>query len=143
MRRLATATCSPGFNTYDEQRGFLPAWPRDTPHRVWWLNSDGSVQPQEVPNTVSSLQGGWPQVFPIRGGLFLTSSNTWNMRDPSAAGGFLVRGQAIQKIVTGMLKRTAVSPNGCQVAVVNDTYVKDKPVSERIRLQIVDLCQGE
>ncbi len=132
-----------GLQYYDEKQGFLSDWPQDTSHKVWWLSPDGSVQPQEVPNAISSLEGGWPQVFPILGGLFLTSSNTKNMRDPSAAGGFIIRGQTIKKLVTGMLKRTAVSPSGCRVAVVNDTYEKDKPVSERIRLQVVDLCQGD
>jgi len=131
-----------GLQYYDSTRGFLSDWPRDTPHKVWWLSPDGTVQPQEVPNTVSSLQGGWPQIFPIRGGLFVVSGNTKNMRDPGAAGGFVVRGQTIQKVVTGMLRRASVSPDGCRVAVMNDANDK-KPVSERTRLQIIQLCQGE
>ncbi len=132
-----------GLQYYDEQRGFLPAWPRDAPHRVWWLSPDGTLEKEEVPDMIATLQGGSPRMFPIRGGLFVISSNTRNMREPRAAGGFVVRGQAIQKTVTGMLKRAAVSPEGCRVAVVNDTYAKDRPVSERIRLQIIELCKGE
>lgn len=127
---------------YDEQRGFLPTWPRDTPHKVWWLSPDGTINKEELPN-IPPLQGGWPRILPIRNGLFVVAGNTKNMRDPGASGGFVVRGQYVHKVVTGVLRRTVVSADGCRVAVVNDLYVKDKPVSERIRLQVIELCQGE
>ena len=131
-----------GLQYYDGGKGFLSDWPRDIPHKVWWVNLDGIVQEVVLPNA-APLQGGWPGVFPVRIGLFVVSGNTANMSEPSAAGGYFVRGQNMHKVVTGMLRRVAVSPDGCRVAIVNDIYVKHKPVSERIRLQTVQLCQGE
>jgi hypothetical protein len=130
-----------GFQYYDEQRGFLPAWPRDTPHRVWWLSPDGTVKKEELPN-VSPVQGGWPGMLPIRNGLLVLAGYSKNMSDPGTSGGFVVRDQNVQKVLIGGLRRAAVSADGCRVAVVNDTYEK-KPVAERLRLQIIQLCQGE
>jgi hypothetical protein len=57
-------------------------------------------------------------------------------------GGYLIQGQEMKKVVAGALRRVAISPDGCTAAVVNDTYEK-KPVAERLRLQIIQLCQGE
>lgn len=130
-----------GLQYYDEQRGFLPAWPRDTPPRVWWLKSDGSLEKEELPN-ISPLQGNPPRTVPVRTGLFVVAGNTRERPEPTAVGGYLIQGQSLQRVINGMLRRMSVSPDGCKVAVVNDTHEK-KPVSERIRLQIIQLCEGD
>jgi len=130
-----------GLQYYDEQRGFLPAWPRDTPPRVWWLKPDGSLEMEELPN-ISPLQSNPPRTVPVRDGLFVVAGNTRERPEPTAVGGYLIQGQTLQKVINGMLLQMWVSPDGCKVAVVNDTHEK-KPVSERIRLQIIQLCQGE
>ncbi len=131
-----------GLQYYDEQRGFLPAWPWDSAYRVWRLTPEGTITKEEVPN-IPVLQGSRPRVVPFRDGLFVAGGNTRNLREPNAAGGFVVRGQAIQKVITGSFRRTEVSPDGCRVAVVNDMHRKDISVSERTRLQIIELCQGD
>lgn len=130
-----------GLQYYDEKRGFLPAWPRDTPPRVWWLKPDGSLEKEELPN-ISPLQGNPPRTVPIRTGLFVVAGNTRERPEPTAVGGYLIQGQHLQRVINGMLLRMSVSPDGCKVAVVNDTHEK-KPVSERIRLQIIQFCQGD
>ncbi|MFO0707320.1 MAG: hypothetical protein U0412_10765 [Nitrospira sp.] len=100
-----------GLQYYDEKRGFLSAWPRDTPHRVWWLSPDGTIKKEELPN-VSPLQGGWPGVFPIRNGLFVVAGYSKNMSDPGTSGGFVVREQNVQKVVVGGLRRASLSADG-------------------------------
>ncbi len=127
---------------YDEQRGFLPSWPEDVAPSIWWLSPDGTVKKEELLN-IPLLQGGAPRGVPVRNGLFVVAGNTRKTPEPSAVGGYLLQGQNVQRVMNGMLRQMAVSPDGCRVAVVNDTYVKDKPVSERIRLQTIQFCQGE
>lgn len=130
-----------GLQYYDEQRGFLPAWPRDTPPRVWWLNPDGTLRKEELPN-ILPLQSNPPRTVPVRTGLFVVAGNTRERPEPTTVGGYLIQGKHLQRVINGMLLRMSVSPGGCKVAVVNDTHEK-KPVNERIRLQIIELCQGE
>jgi hypothetical protein len=108
---------------------------------VWWLKPDGSLEKEELPN-ISPLQGNPPRTVPVRTGLFVVAGNTRERPEPTAVGGYLIQGLHLQRVINGMLLRMSVSPDGCKVAVVNDTHEK-KSVSERIRLQIIQLCQGD
>jgi hypothetical protein len=130
-----------GLQYYEEKRGFMSAWPHDTPHRVWWLKPDGRLEKEDLP-MVAPLQGSGIRGVPVRDGLFIVGNSAKRYK-PRAAGGYLVRGEEILKVTAGIPLKMAVSPDGCHVALVNDTYAEDKSVSERIRMQAVRLCQGE
>jgi hypothetical protein len=130
-----------GLQYYDDKRGFLPAWPDDAPLRVWWLSPDGILKKQEVPNP-PWMHDSYFSFVPTRTGLLIVKHSTAGTERPGTIGGYLVRGQEVKKVVVGLLHKVAISPDGCTAAVVNDMYEK-KPVSERTRLQIIQLCQRD
>jgi hypothetical protein len=131
-----------GLQYFDNVKHDLqPAWPDDVPIKVWWLKPDGTVIKQEVPKLPWS-HGNAFRFFPARKGLYLSKQSPSGPEAFGAMGGYLIQGQEMKKVVAGALRRVAISPDGCTAAVVNDTYEK-KPVAERLRLQIIQLCQGE
>ena len=125
----------------DEKSDSLPAWPDDVPFRVWWLSPDGTLKKQEVPNP-PWMHGSYVSFSPARIGLFIAKHSTAGPDRPGTIGGYLAQGQEVKKVIAGLLHKVTISPDGCRVAVVNDTYEK-KPASERTRLQIIQLCPGE
>lgn len=127
---------------YDRQPRGPSAWPHDTPHRVWWLTPDGSLEKEDLP-MVAPLLGNGALVVPVRDGLFALGNISPKRYNPRGSGGYLVKGKEVVRVTAGIALRMVASPDGCQVAMVNDTYAEGKSVSERIRLHVVRLCSGE
>lgn len=115
-------------------------WPKGVPLPVWWLAPNGKVTKVDIPY-MPLMNGGSRGFYPTRSGIFMFSHQARDLGDPGEAGGYLVQGQVVKKLITGMLWKTAVSPDGCKVAVVHDTYDK-KPKVHRTTLKIVDVCKG-
>jgi hypothetical protein len=130
-----------GLQYYDDKRGFSSAWPDDVPLKVWWLSPDGQIKKEELPKLPWS-HGNSFSFLPTRKGLLLIKQSPSGPQPLGAMGGYLVQGQEVKNVVAGALRKVVISPDGCTVAAVNDTYMK-KPVNERMRLQIIELCQGE
>lgn len=127
---------------YDRQPIGSSSWPHDTPHRVWWLASDGNLEKEDLP-MVAPLLGNGARGVPVRDGLFVLGNTSPKRYNPRGSGGYLVKGKEVVRMTAGIALRMVVSPDGCQVAMVNDTYAEGKSVSERIRLHVVRLCSGE
>lgn len=131
-----------GLQYFDSEKGLSqPAWPDDVPFRVWWFSPDGTMKKEEVPN-LPWMHGSYMSFLPVRIGLFIIKHSTAGPDRPGTIGGYLAQGQEVKKVIAGLLHKAAISLDGCRVAVVNDTYAM-KPTSERMRLQIIQLCPGE
>lgn len=131
-----------GLQYFDAAKGLLqPAWPDDVPLTVWWLSLDGTAHKEETANA-PWMHGNSFSFFSTRVGLFLVKHTPSGRGRVGAMGGYIVEGQSVRNVVEGALRRIAISPDGCNVAVVNDTYLT-KPLSERTRVQMIRLCQGE
>ncbi|ALA57585.1 hypothetical protein [Nitrospira moscoviensis] len=131
-----------GLQYFDDvKRDVQPAWPDAVPLRVWWLSPDGTLTKQEMPKLPWS-HGNAFKFFPARNGVFMSKQSPSGPEAFGSMGGYLIQGQEMKRVVSGALRRVAMSPDGCSVAVVNDMYEK-KSVSERARLQHIQLCQGE
>jgi hypothetical protein len=113
-------------------------WPRSLPMPVWWLYPDGRVEQIRLP------PGPWLDyfVFPTRVGMVTIG------RASAQAGHtlYLVNGDTGIPLLTGMFEKEAVSPDGCQFAVIHDpkTPADSTPKYQRpITLKVIGLCQGE
>lgn len=131
-----------GLQYFDSAKGLLqPAWPDDVPLRVWWLSPDGTMKKEALPKLPWS-HGNAFSFLPTRKGLLLIKQSPSGPKRLGEMGGYLVQGQEVKSVVAGALRKVAISPNGCKVAVINDSYA-DKPRAERTSLQMIQLCQGD
>jgi hypothetical protein len=120
----------------------LTPWPHDVPLYVWWLSPDGEIDKIEVP------LGAWARgrliFYPTLKGVFVVNRHSKSDRDPGNAGGYLVQGTTVKKLVGGVLTDvSAVSPDGCRIAFSHapsqDTDRFDS--KNHRRLKMIDICE--
>ena len=108
-----------------------------------YLSPQGSIRMVEFP-TKRSLGGRYSGVRP---GVFLSTDGD---RQPGSEGGYLLTDSRLTKVVTGTLRRTSASPDGCKVAFVyaphryalSDGYSEWKQGKPGNTIRMVDLCEG-
>jgi hypothetical protein len=115
--------------------------PRGVPYRVYWLYRDGRIDEiAEVPFGPWRYDGStWTE--PTKRGVLLVSHN-FNVRDGrdlQHAGLYLVSGRTIRQLLSAWIHMTAVSPNGCHVALDYANHV----TRTDNRLMAFDLCSLE
>jgi hypothetical protein len=117
-------------------------WPKGKSIPMWWLAPDGKVTTEEIPY-MPFMRGGSRGFYPTREGLFITSHKIDDLGKPGDAGGYPAQKGSVTKIITGYLESTAVSPDGCQVALIYDPYdtVYGKDRLNRITVKTINLCQ--
>jgi hypothetical protein len=123
-------------------------WPKGRPLPVWWLTPDGKVTKIDLPYT-PLLNGGSRGFYPTRTGVFAFFHGFGGKRPPGDigpgdAGGYLVQGEKMTKLISGHVRSVVVSPNGCKVVFVHDPsdteFGKDR--FDRITVKMIDVCQG-
>ena len=122
----------------------LTPWPQHVPLYVWWLFSDGTTDKIEIP------LGAWARggliFYPTLKGIFIVNRHSKSDRDPGNAGGYLVQGTTIQKLVSGVLTDvSAVSPSGCRIAFSHaPSQNSDRFDAKNYRrLKMIDVCEKE
>lgn len=119
----------------------LTPWPKNVPLYVWWLSPNGEIDKIEIP------LGAWARggliFYPTLKGVFVVNRHSKSDRDPGSAGGYLVQGTTVKKLVDGVLTDvSAVSPDGCRIAFSHaPSQDSDRfdPKNHR-RLKMIDIC---
>jgi hypothetical protein len=106
--------------------------------RSWLLDRDGRTR-DFTPPTGPWMRGS-TSVAPTRRGLFLVSHAVSGAGN-GAAGGYLLDGAALKRVVSGLPTSFDVSPNGCRVALPIIQIRPDEPNSPSVT--VVDLCSRE
>ena len=79
---------------------------------AWYMSRDGSVS--RVPVPFNGLTG--VTLFPMRAGLLLIAIVSKTPTDPGDAGLYWVSSGAMKRVLTGIIERVGVSPDGCRIA---------------------------
>jgi|CXWL01.1.fsa_nt_gi hypothetical protein len=138
---MAAYFLTPTSYFIEETSTHLIPWPSNVPLYVWWLFPEGKVEKVEIP--LGSWTKGGLKLYPTKEGVFLVNRHSRSDRDPGNAGGYLVQGTTVKKLVTGVLTDvSAVSPNGCRVAFSHaPTQEADRfDAKNHRRLKAVDVC---
>lgn len=118
----------------------VPSWQKDALQQFWILKPDGTVTELHVPAPYNR----WDSLFPLREGVFATgrSAKVTEPRGPGDAGAYWIHGEGhLEKLATGLINKSAVSPNGCKVAFVREPYDTLR-IENRVTLLLLDICLG-
>ena len=83
-------------------------------------------------------------LYPTQGGIFVVNRHSKSDRDPGNAGGYLVQGRVVKKVVSGVLTDiSAVSPDGCRIAFSHaPSQNSDRfDAKNHRRLKMIDMCE--
>lgn len=130
--------------SYFTQGTHLTPWPQNVPLYIWWLFPDGKIDKIEIP--LGEWARGGLTFYPMLEGIFVVNRHSRSYRDPGNAGGYLVQGTAVKKLVSGVLTdASAVSPDGCRIAFSHaPSQDADRfDAKNRRRLKMIDVCDGE
>jgi hypothetical protein len=125
-----------GYVLYEGPRGVTFS---DTViRRSWLMDRNGNVRDFTPPS------GPWMRgstfVAPTKRGLFLLSHAVYGGGN-GAAGGYLMLGGELQRVIAGLPTSFDISADGCRVALAISQWSRDKPVTPRLR--VVNLCLRE
>jgi hypothetical protein len=98
---------------------------------LWQIGLDGSVTEYELPK--GAWSGGSTKAMPVRQGLLLISPNSVK----GAQGVYVLRSDALERIVGGYVNALAVSPNGCDVAI----YINPRDANGP-QTGLLNICTG-
>ena len=127
--------------SYFRQGTHLTPWPKNVPLFVWWLFPDGRVEKIEIP--LGAWTKGGLRIVPSREGLFLINKHSKSNRDPGDAGGYLVQGTTVKKLISGVLTDvSAVSPDGCRIAFSHapSDDADSFDAKNKRTLKMIDVC---
>lgn len=122
----------------------LTPWPQDVPLYVWWLFPDGETDKIEIP--LGTWARGGLIFYPTPKGVFVVNRHSKSDSDPGNAGGYLVQGTTVKKLVGGVLTDvSAVSPDGCRIAFSHaPSQNSDRfDAKNHRRLKMIDVCEKE
>lgn len=116
---------------------------------AWFMSRDGRLTEVILPN------GPWSgeRLYPVKGGIFLSSSHTKGRKTLEPGGAYLIRdGEWWKLLFAGIKGRAGVSPNGCKVALV--VAPDDKALRENLRqlisgrpgrvtMRMINVCKGD
>lgn len=112
---------------------------------TWWLYPEGRMEEIKFPALPKLLAYG--KFYPISKGFFITadSSKIDTGKDPGDAGGYLLTGTSVRKLIAGYLRAETVSPDGCKIAFVSYPYIDATLVADPapITLKMIDFCMEE
>lgn len=129
--------------SYFRQGTHLTPWPKNVPLYVWWLFPDGRVEKVEIP--LGAWTKGGLRFVPNREGLFLINKHSKSNRDPGDAGGYLVQGTTVKKLISGVLTDVSVvSPDGCRIAFSHapSDDADSFDAKNKRTLKMIDVCMG-
>jgi hypothetical protein len=108
----------------------------------WVLHPNGTL------DQLLSLEGKawarreWTQFHLTKRGLIFVSPRAREVGDFGEAGLYMLEGQSPTRIVKTLVIWSAVSPDGCKLAMTVDRWDPNLPGHDRSRLQIIDVCMG-
>lgn len=110
----------------------------DSPMRMWTLDRKGAVEESVIP--AGRMMSGSPNAMPSRMGWFVTS-NAIASRSAGDAGGYLVSGQKIIRVIAGVPESFAISPDGCKAAIsISANWTGEDSAS---KIKMIELCSKE
>ncbi len=122
------------------------AWP--TPEDVvlthWWLFPDGRVE--EI--VTYSRRRDWPvtydyRLIPTHAGVFIVGEEPRIVPETGRSGLYrLLDDNTLERILPGRVGAWALSPDGCKLAVGNDSRPRVEG-NKQHTLQVINLCKGE
>lgn len=128
-------------SSYFKDGTHILSWPPDIPLFTWWIYPGGKSEKVEIP--LGSWTRGGLKLFPTREGVFLVNGHSRSDRDPGNAGGYLVQGTNVWKLISGMLTDiSAVSPDGCRVAFSHAPSPENDRFDAKNKrtLKMIDVC---
>lgn len=132
---------APSSYFIEETSTHLTPWPPNVPLYTWWLFPDGKTEKVEIP--LGPWTRGGLKFYPMREGVFLVNRHSRSDRDPGNAGGYLVQGTSVRRIISGMLTDiSAVSPDGCRVAFSHTPSPENDRFDAKNKrtLKMIDVC---
>lgn len=128
-------------SSYFKDGTHILSWPPNISLFTWWIYPGGKLEKVEIPP--GSWTKGALKLFPTREGVFLVNRHSRSDRDPGNAGGYLVQGTDVRRIISGMLTDvSAVSPDGCRVAFSHTSSPANDRFDEKNKrtLKMTDVC---
>lgn len=119
-------------------------WPDGKPYPVWLLTPEGQITELKLPFH-RLMRGGSRQFYLTQAGVVVVFHGSGGKKPyPGEAGGYLFHDEKITKLIPGLVRNPAISPDGCRIAFIHDPYdtesMKDR--FDRITVKMIDLCQG-
>jgi hypothetical protein len=129
--------------SYFKDGTHIISWPPNIPLVTWWLSpQEGNVKKAEIP--IGPWTKGGLRLYPTKEGVFLVNRHSRSERDPGDAGGYLVQGTTVKKLISGVLTDiSAVSPDGCRIAFSHaPSQNSDRfDAKNQRRLKMIDVCE--
>ncbi|MDF0651762.1 MAG: hypothetical protein P0121_09875 [Nitrospira sp.] len=132
---------APSSYFIEETSTHLTPWPPNIPLFTWWLFPDGKTEKVEIP--LGLWTKGGLKFYPTREGVFLVNRHSRSDRDPGNAGGYVVKGKQVSKVINGVLTDiSTVSPDGCRVAFSHTPAPENDRFDARNKrtLKMIDVC---
>ena len=123
----------------------LALWRQGTPNFAWFIKKNGDIEKISVPSGPWAEGSGDKQIFPVAGGLVVTSkgfdldkNGHLDPLKPGSAGAyFLENNGTATKILTGIVSQISVSPDGCNISF---NFSKNWSINEKEKNGFIDLC---
>jgi hypothetical protein len=118
---------------------------------VWQLNSDGTLATLLEPKGNDWERMGWGHFYLTKKGLLLTGGRG-DYGSVGTTGGYLLETGKPRRIIAGLVRNAAVSPDGCKLVFVHALHSQAEADSAKeLRvgksgtrtLKVIDLCKGE
>lgn len=106
---------------------------RNVERRVCVVGVDGAVENYKLPK--GEWMRGTVYGMPVQDGILMVSLSTL----AKAEGAYLVKGAQVQRVVKGYTIDFAISPDGCQVAMLINPDIDRRAVS---RNAVLNVCKG-
>ena len=121
------------------------------PAPVWQISKDGELkQSPQVPK--HKYFESFFQYYLVKNGAFVTTSTNAKFNLAGDSGGYLIhKDGSVKKVIAGLVEATAISPDGCKVAVINVLHGQARADSMNAlgagksgsqTLKMIDLCKG-
>ena len=130
-------------DAYFVYRLAMGTWSGDS-ETAWWLMPEGKVTEVTIPHGPWT-HGGSVGFYPTQKGTFVRYDTFKSNKDPGDAGGYLVTGKNVVRVIVGHLKEPVTSPDGCKVVFVHQPYSDaDLPNDPgRVTLKMINFCKEE
>lgn len=135
---------APSSYFIEETGTHLTPWPSNVPLFTWWLLPNGKSEKVEIP--LGSWTRGGLRFYPTREGVFLVNRHSRSDRDPGNAGGYMVKGKDVRRVISGVLTDiSTVSPDGCRVAFSHAPMPENDRFDAKNKrtLKMIDVCTKE
>ena len=113
----------------------------DKPIQIWWLERNGTVRKEPLPDSLRFPYAGVISFHPVKGGILVDYGGGSLSGD---AGGYLVHDGKVTRITKQPISAVSVSPDGCIIAFEHARNTKEYYSSQKPyrTLKFINLCEG-